>query len=76
MLTLVYVFAVMGSLVAVIAQAKGRSPGLWLVYGVLLWPVALVHILRKNSGKLEPARSVMPLRARSAWNWHQHAPGR
>lgn len=74
MLTLVYVSAVMGSLVAVIAQAKGRSPGLWLAYGVLLWPVALVHILRKKSTALEPRPPTMP--RGDAWNWHHHAPGR
>jgi hypothetical protein len=75
MLTLVYVSAVMGSLVAVIAQAKGRSPGLWLVYGLLLWPVALVHILRKKSTALEPqCRTLVP--HRDARNWHSHAPGR
>lgn len=74
MLTLVYVSAVMGSLVAVIAQAKGRSPGLWLVYGLLLWPVALVHILRKKPTALEPRRPPVP--HRDAWNWRFHAPGR
>lgn len=36
---------VMAVVVAMIANSKGRNPGGWFVYGFLLWPVALVHIL-------------------------------
>ena len=31
--------------VALIARSKGRNGFLWFLYGILLWPVALVHIL-------------------------------
>lgn len=48
MLTLVFLAAILGSLVAIIAQAKGERPGFWMLYGTLLPPVALVHILRRD----------------------------
>ena len=34
-----------GIVVAIIANAKGRSGCGWFVYGILIWPVALVHVL-------------------------------
>jgi hypothetical protein len=34
-----------GIIVALIASAKGRSGCGWFLYGFLIWPVALVHIL-------------------------------
>lgn len=36
---------VMAIVVAMIANSKGRNAGGWFVYGFLLWPVALVHVL-------------------------------
>ena len=33
--------------VAVIAQFKGQKPVFWFLYGVVIWPVALAHILIK-----------------------------
>lgn len=36
-----------GIIIAIIAASKGRSAGLWLLYGFLVWPVALIHILVK-----------------------------
>jgi hypothetical protein len=36
---------VMGGIVALIASSKGRSGGSWFLYGLLIWPIALVHIL-------------------------------
>lgn len=75
MLTLVYVSAVMASLIAVIAQAKGLSPGTWLIYGLLVWPVALVHVLRKKSVAREFRPPTVMRPRKSAWNWHHHAPG-
>jgi len=35
----------MGIVVAIIAGSKGKSGLGWFLYGVALWPVALVHIL-------------------------------
>jgi hypothetical protein len=37
------VLILMGLLPALITQAKGRSFGLWWVYGMLLFPIALPH---------------------------------
>ena len=36
---------VMGVVVAIIASSKGKSGFSWFIYGVIIWPVALVHIL-------------------------------
>jgi hypothetical protein len=35
----------MAFVVAIIARSKGHHPALWLLYGLLIWPIALVHIL-------------------------------
>ncbi len=40
---------VMGVVVALVANSKGRSGCAWFFYGVLIWPVALVHILVSTS---------------------------
>lgn len=37
------------ALVAAIAQSKGHNSGAWFLYGLFLWPVALVHIAIKDS---------------------------
>ena len=42
---LVIFWLVMAAIVAVIASAKGRGPVGWFVYGFLIWPVALIHVL-------------------------------
>lgn len=39
------VWLVMGAVVGMIAHAKGRSAGLWFLYGALIWPIALTHAL-------------------------------
>lgn len=36
---------VMAGVVAIIASSKGRGGFGWFLYGLLLWPIALVHIL-------------------------------
>jgi hypothetical protein len=36
---------IMGGVVAIIANSKGKSAFAWFVYGALIWPIALVHIL-------------------------------
>lgn len=50
------VWIVMAIIVAMIADSKGRSSGWWFFYGLLLWPIALVHILLKES--LKAARPI------------------
>jgi len=35
----------MAVIVAMIANSKGKSPTSWLLYGLVIWPIALVHIL-------------------------------
>jgi len=41
---------VMGLIVAGLASSKGKSAITWFIYGVLLWPIALIHILVSNDG--------------------------
>ena len=36
---------IMAGIVAMIANSRGQSVASWFVYGLLLWPIALVHIL-------------------------------
>lgn len=61
MLTLAFIMAVAGSLVAIIAQAKGYKPGIWLIYGAVVPPVAFVHILRRRSRRGEDRQRAVPL---------------
>ncbi|MCE2391454.1 MAG: zinc ribbon domain-containing protein [Proteobacteria bacterium] len=42
---LIFFWLILGIVVALIAKSKGRNPGLWFLYGFLIWPVALVHVL-------------------------------
>lgn len=51
--------ALMGVLVALIATSKGKNGGAWFLYGFLLWPIALVHILvAEASPKVTEARAL------------------
>jgi hypothetical protein len=36
---------VMGGVVAIVADSKGYNWFLWLLYGAVIWPIALTHIL-------------------------------
>ena len=46
-----FAIIIMGFIVGIIANSKGYSGGAWGVYGALLFPIALVHILvKKNMG--------------------------
>lgn len=38
-------FAGLGLIPAAIAQSKGRSFGLWWLYGIFFWIIALIHSL-------------------------------
>lgn len=44
---IIAVWLVMGVVVAIIANSKGYDPSGWFLYGLLIWPIALVHILTK-----------------------------
>lgn len=35
---------IMGGVVAVIANSKGKDPIAWFLYGAVIWPIALAHI--------------------------------
>lgn len=35
----------MAAVVAIVANSKGRNAFLWFLYGFLIWPIALVHII-------------------------------
>ena len=39
------IWIVMGVLVGLIARNLKRDPMLWGLYGFLIWPVALIHLL-------------------------------
>jgi hypothetical protein len=41
----VVIWVVMAFVIAAIATERGRSPVSWFLYGFLLWPVALIHLL-------------------------------
>lgn len=42
---LVFLWAMMGVIVAMVARSKGRSAVPWFVYGAIIWPVALTHAI-------------------------------
>lgn len=48
-----FFWLIMGGVVALIANSKGRNPVGWFFYGALIWPIALTHIL-VSSGAQPP----------------------
>jgi hypothetical protein len=42
---LILFWLIMGGVVGIIANSKGRGGCAWFLYGLLIWPIALVHIL-------------------------------
>lgn len=42
---LILFWVLMGLVVAIVASSKGRSGFAWFLYGVVIWPVALVHAI-------------------------------
>lgn len=47
----VSVLILAGTIPAIIAMRKGQKFVPWLLYGILLWPVALIHsLLLRNEG--------------------------
>lgn len=47
---LLFLWAMMGVVVAMVAASKGRSAVAWFFYGALIWPIALTHaiLLRRD----------------------------
>jgi hypothetical protein len=50
-----FLWVIAGVVVALIASSKGRNGCGWFIYGFLLWPIALVHVLvaRPNERQVE-----------------------
>ncbi|SHK67322.1 SHOCT domain-containing protein [Rhodothermus profundi] len=46
---------IMGAVVGIIANSKGKNWFPWFLYGALIWPVALTHIIVTKSEKQETA---------------------
>lgn len=44
-MSIIIIWVIAGIIVALIANSKGRNGCAWFIYGFLLWPIALVHIL-------------------------------
>ena len=57
-----FIAALLGLIPAAIASRKGRSFGLWWLYGTLLFIVALIHSLVIRS-----ATSVEPVETEEPW---------
>lgn len=56
---IVIFWVIAGIVVALVASSKGRSGCGWFIYGFLLWPIAIVHVLvaRPNEANVE-ARAI------------------
>lgn len=48
-------------LIALNAKKKGKNFYLWLIYGLILWPIALIHIivLRNENSVIEKKYNTM-----------------
>ena len=53
-----FLWIVLAVIVAMVAHSKGRPAVVWFFYGLLIWPIALVHILliRPETGTMRPAQ--------------------
>src|SRR5882724_10923546 len=53
----VVLWIVMGIVVGMIAHSKDQPAPLWFIYGAVIWPIALVHILllKPATGSIAPA---------------------
>ena len=57
-------FVAAGVIIGFIAAVRGRNPVGWFVYGVLLFPIALIHVLISQSQPRATAESVDTSRAK------------
>jgi hypothetical protein len=44
----------MGGVVALVANSKGRDPVMWCLYGAAIWPIALTHALLLRNDAAPP----------------------
>lgn len=42
---LLFFWLIMAGVVAFVANSKGKSGGLWFFYGLVIWPIALIHAI-------------------------------
>ena len=42
---ILFLWLVMAVIVALVAKSRGQSAVAWFLYGLLIWPIALVHAL-------------------------------
>lgn len=52
---LIIFWLIMGGVVAIVANSKGKSALAWFFYGALIWPIALVHIIVTKTEAPTPA---------------------
>lgn len=53
----VVINAIMGILIALLAEHKGLNGGSWFFYGFLIWPIALIHVaVHEPSDKVKRAQ--------------------
>lgn len=50
LLWLIAINAMAGALIGVLAERKGLDFGRWFLYGLLVWPIALVHLVMAEPG--------------------------
>lgn len=52
---LLFFWFIMAGVVAFVANSKGRSGGLWFLYGFVIWPIALIHaiVIQKDAETIE-----------------------
>ena len=64
---ILFFWIVLGAIVAMVAKSKGQNPVAWFFYGLLIFPIAIVHalLLRQEPGTTpglgrppEPPRTV------------------
>ena len=85
-LLLIYLFiwAAFAIAVATLALHKGRNGALWLLYGLLLCPIAVVHAVFARSKNRTPGderqdcpycQASIPVETRTCRHCHQDLPG-
>lgn len=58
----IFFWLIMAGIVALIANSKGKSSGSWFLYGLLIWPIALVHALVTPPDQANVDRTAVELR--------------
>jgi zinc-ribbon domain len=56
----IFFWIMMAVIVAMIANARGRSVVSWFLYALVAWPIALVHILLLQSTDARPGTRRCP----------------